>query len=351
MAKQTVVISVLAETRQARKALRDLGDQTGFTRLQSGLKKAGKAFLIAGGVVGTAAAVIAKKGVDAASSLEQSIGGVDAIFKENAKTVHKWAKSAAGDLGLSQNSYNELAAIIGTTLKNSGTPMDKLAGKTNKLIGVSADLAATFGGKVTDASNAMASALRGEFEPLRKYGVSLSQADIQARALADSGKNSAKELTKQEKALATQSLILEQSTDAAGAFSRESGTLAGQQERLKAKLENLAARIGGYLLPVMTKITAWVSDRLGPAFDGLTSWVQTKGAPLLKTLQGWFAANEGKIKAVAAQLTGALAKALTVAWVGLQNLAKGLEVAGQWIVKNRDWLAPLAVAVGTIVAA
>lgn len=246
MAGPTVVVSVLADTKNARKNLADLG---GNGRRMGNLLKVGAAAGAAGLIALSAAAV---KAVGDASSLEQSVGGVASVFGRMADQVGVFSAKAADAVGLSKNSYNELATIIGTTLKNSGTPLNELAGATDNLVSRSADLAATFGGPVTDASNAVASALRGEFEPLRRYGVALSVAEINARAMADTGKTNADQLTKQEKALATQALIMEQSADAAGAFARESDTLAGQQERLRANSENLSAMIGGALLPLFT---------------------------------------------------------------------------------------------------
>lgn len=351
MAGQTITVSVLADTKKFSSAMSKLGEETGLSKLGNRFKTLGKAVAVGVAAAGAGAVAIGKNAVDAASALEQSMGGVDSIFKETAGQVHAFAKSAATDLGLSKNAYNELAGIIGTTLKNSGTPLDALAGKTNDLIGVSADLAATFGGPVTEASNAMASALRGEFEPLRRYGVSLSQADINARALADSGKASAKELTKQEKALATQALILEQSADASGAFARESNTLAGQQERLKAKLQNLSATIGGYLLPIMTKVTGWLSDRLEPAFQSVTRWVQSKVVPAFKTLGRWLSDNQDEIKALASRVKGVLVGALKAAGAVLKTLAGALKTAGEWVVKNTDWLLPLVAGIGAMVLA
>jgi phage-related protein len=254
MAGQSVIVSVLADSKPFNKGIDDIGKKT------AGLGKAFGAIAVATGAVVTGAAAGLAKVTSLASNLQQSIGGVESVFKEMSGQVKGFSADAADNLGLAQNSYNELATIIGTTLKNSGTPLDLLAGKTNDLIKVSADLAATFGGPVTEASNAMSSALRGEFEPLRRYGVSLNMADINAKGLAMTGKSVVTELTKQEKALATQALILEQSADAAGAFARESDTLAGKQERLRANVENVATKIGTAFLPVITLAVGVVGD-------------------------------------------------------------------------------------------
>lgn len=283
MAGQTINVSILADTKQFNSAMNDVSSPNGGLGKLGGLaKKAGMAVAAGLAVAGSAAVGLAVKSVGLASDLQQSMGGVDAVFKETAGQVHDFAAKASMAAGLSKNSYNELATVIGTTLKNAGTPMEELAGVTDTLISRAADMAATFGGPVTDASNAMASALRGEFEPLRKYGVSLSQAEINARALADTGKANADALTKQEKALATQALIMEQSADATGAFARESDTLAGQTERLKAELENLGAEVGTALLPILTDLATWATTEGLPKLKEFGSWVKDSLWPALK---------------------------------------------------------------------
>ena len=143
MAGQTITISVLADTKKFSSAMKNFGQATGLNKLGTMAKNTAKALGVVTLAGAAALGALAKVSIDAASDLEQSIGGVDAVFKGQSGKIHKWASKAANDVGLSKNAYNELATIIGTTLKNSGTPMDKLAGKTNDLVTVSADLAAT----------------------------------------------------------------------------------------------------------------------------------------------------------------------------------------------------------------
>lgn len=353
MAGQTIQISVLADTRQFSRAMRGLADQTGLSKLGGMAKNAAKAIGAITAATGAAGVALGAKAVSAASDLQQSIGGLEAVFKDSSGQMHEWAKGAAESVGLSRNSYNELATAIGTTLKNSGIPMDELGAKTNDLLGLSADLAATFGGPVTQASGAMASALRGEFEPLRAYGVSLNAAAIEARALADSGKASADSLTAQERALATQALIYEQTADAQGSFARESNTLAGQQERLKAKLENIAATAGTYLLPVLTTLVAWLSDRVGPAFEAIAAWVESTVVPALQQFAAWAGENLlPKLRELGEWVTGTLVPALQQFGAFLlTTVVPALMQAAQWVQQNSAWLLPLAIALGAAVVA
>lgn len=280
--QQTVTVNVLADTKRFSSAMRSAGDNTDL------LTKSIKGFGIAAAAAFTAAAVstiaYAAKSIKSASELEQSIGGVEAVFKEYAGTVEETSKKAAQSLGLSRDAYNKVATIIGTQLKASGTTLDQLAGKTNDLVTVAADLAATFGGDVTEATTAVTSALRGEFEPLRRFGIALSVAQIETEALAMTQKTAASQLTATEKAAAAQSLIFKGAADATGQFGREADTLAGKQQRLKADLENIQATIGEALLPVVVEATDQFAAFIGeliekPEFkrflDDVTTSLQT----------------------------------------------------------------------------
>jgi hypothetical protein len=172
--------------------------------------------------------------------------------------------------------YQRVGVLTGTLLKNAGIPMKQLATQTDTLITLAADLAATFGGTVEEAANAMNAALRGEFEPIRRFGIALSQAQIQEKALTMTQKDSADQLTKREKLLATQALLLKQGADASGQFARESDTLANRQQVLQAKFENLSAEMGEKLLPIAEALaTALIQVVDSPGFQkALNNMVQ-----------------------------------------------------------------------------
>src|SRR5690606_19063412 len=125
-----------------------------------------------------------KEVVGLAGDAEQSIGAIDTVFKENAKTMHDWAATASQTVGISGNEYRELGTLLGSQLKNMGTPMDQIADKTNGLIGMGADMASMFGGTTKEAIEAISSALKGEMDPIEKYGVTLSAAALDAEALS-----------------------------------------------------------------------------------------------------------------------------------------------------------------------
>lgn len=201
--------------------------------------------------VGVALAAMAVKAGKSASRLQQSGGAIDSVFGKSAGTVRDWAKAADQSVGLSESAYGELAATIGAQLKNLGTPLDQVAGKTDELIRTGADLSATYGGSTADAVGALGSALRGETDPIERYGIAIKDATLEAKVGKDNLKKMTDAQKKQAKTTALLGLVHEQAGGAMGAFGREADTAAGQQQRAAAASEDAAAALGQVFLPVM----------------------------------------------------------------------------------------------------
>src|SRR4029079_7081995 len=100
-----------------------------------------------------------------------------------ADTVIRQSQRAATGLGLSADQYRQNANTLGALLSNQGVAADELAGKTRGLIKTGADLAATFGGDTKTAVDALASAFKGEFDPLEQYGISIKQSTVNTEAM------------------------------------------------------------------------------------------------------------------------------------------------------------------------
>lgn len=214
-----------------------------------------------------AAIAYVQTSVGIAAELEQNVGAVSAVFKENADQIEAWSQKSAEALGLSRNSYLSYSAVVGAQLKNLGIPFDEVAGKTDELITLGADLAAQFGGTTSDAVTALSSLLRGERDPIERYGISIKQADINARVAAMGLGELTLEQQRQAEIMATLAILNEQSADAQGAFARESDTFLNVQQRMQAVLEDTAAELGTQLLPVLTEVMGFVKDELVPMWQ------------------------------------------------------------------------------------
>ena len=263
---ETLKVVVDFETKQAEQAAGGL--KKGIGGLTGAL--AGGALVGVAAAAGTAVLGFAKDSVMAASDVQQSTGAVEAVFKDMAGEVKKDAGRAADSVGLSVGQYQELAAVTGALLKGKGiTSMGELADATETLTLRGADLASMFGGTTAEAVDAMGSALKGQFDPLEKYGISLSAAKVEAEAVAMGQVDAAGKATEYGKAMAAQALIMEQSTDSAGNFAKESDTLAGSQQKLKAQFDNVKTGIGTALLPIVQAFANFLSNTLMPGVTKL----------------------------------------------------------------------------------
>jgi hypothetical protein len=211
-------------------------------------------------MVGTKAVDFFKSSAQAASSLGESMNAVSKVFGSGAAQINHFGETADKAVGLSQRAFNELATTLGAGLRNAGLSVDQTAGKTIELTKRAADMASVFNTDVSDALEAIQAGLRGEADPLERFGVGLSAAAVQSRAMADSGKANAAELTNQELALARINIIMDQTASSAGDFAQTSNGLANAQRIATAEIENAQAKLGQGLLPVLAKGAQFAGD-------------------------------------------------------------------------------------------
>ena len=175
---------------------------------------------------------------------------------------------------MSKQSALDAAAGFGVYANSAGLAGEKSANWSTNLVGLSSDLASFYNTTPEEAANAIQSALRGETEPMRKYGVMLDDTTMRQKAFDMGLINSTKEaLTPQNKVLVANRLILEKTKVAQGDFAKTSGGLANQQKIITATFENLKATIGTALLPVVTQLATTFGKFLSdPAFEqGVTN--------------------------------------------------------------------------------
>ena len=230
--------------------------ETAGEKAQFAIKKA--ALPAAAALAGLAAA--AGPAIMAASDLEENLSKVNVVFGEGAASIENFAKTAATSLGQSQNAVLQAAGTFGTFGKAAGLSGQDLATFSNDFTALASDLASFNNTTPEQAINAIGSALRGEAEPLRQFGVLLSDAALKDEALALGLEVSTGALSAQTKILAAQSLIYKQTSDAQGDFARTSDGLANSSRVLKAQMADLQVSIGKALLPAVQAVLPIVKD-------------------------------------------------------------------------------------------
>lgn len=255
MGKSAIVaIKIVGDAADAVKALD--GTQSAAGRVSGAMSAMTPAATAAFGAVAAGAGLA----ISAASDAEQALGGVKAVFGEYSSQIEQYSASAAQSVGLATTEYQNLATVLGSQLKNMGMPMSEVAGQTDQLVTLGADLAATFGGTTSEAVSALSSLLRGERDPIERYGVSINQAAVDAKVAEMGLSGLTGEAEKNANMQATLALLTEQTSAAQGQFAREADSTAGAQQRANAEFQNSLAVLGQQLLPTVTQFVTGLSD-------------------------------------------------------------------------------------------
>lgn len=257
-------------------------------------------------------------GVKAFSDLNEAVNAANVTFGKASNRLLEFGQTAAQSAGLSQRAFLQASVPIGAALQNVGLNANQAADWTIKLTQRAADMASVFNTDVNSALLAIQAGLRGEIDPLERFGVGLNEASVKAYALANGIIESDRELTLQEKTVARLGLVMEQTNRVQDDFKNTSDGLANSTRIARAELENNAAALGEKLAPIANKVVLVLSElidrfsRLSPAAQntiiilaGLTAVI----GPLLLvtgTLITTLTAVSGALGAVGLSLTAVL---------------------------------------------
>lgn len=259
------------------------GVSTGFgSKIQGLLKPA----LIGAGLLATAAVGnFLKDSVGAASDFAEQGAAVGQVFGTAAGTINQFAEGAATALGQSKTQVLDAAKQFGIYGNAAGMAGEDNAKFSTDLVTLATDLASFNNTSVDDALMALGSGLRGEAEPLRKFGILLDDATLKQAYFAETGEKVTGALTPQQKIIAANASIFQQSAIQQGDFARTSEGLANQQRILDANMANLGITIGTTLLPIVNAITTFMNDQMIPAFDTIFTFIQNN-IPTIATFVG-----------------------------------------------------------------
>jgi uncharacterized membrane-anchored protein YhcB (DUF1043 family) len=320
-ASREFVLKIVGDVKDALTAVDKVGTET--KTMKDKMVGIGKS--VATGLAVGAVVAFGKASVDSAAEADEAMDKVQNVFGGASKSVIDFSQTVADKMGLSAQDYQAMAAQSGALMTSVGIGADDAAKSTEVLSQRAADLAAIYGGDAQDAMAQFDKAMTGQTKGLKQYGIVLSKAEIDQRAMAKGYVDASGKVTDAGRAIASQELILEKSAKQAGAFAENSGDLGSQQAILAAKMENLKTTIGNSLLPVIEKLISLVQPFL--------TFVQNN--------IGWLAPLAGILAGIVLGMKAwALAQA---AWNAATTIATGI----QWAFNA----AMLANPIGLIIAA
>jgi len=197
-----------------------------------------------------------KAAVNAASDLAESANAVAVTFGDATDSINQLAEDAVDAYGMSTTEFNQFATQFSgfaMQIAGDGGDISKVIDDMGTRI---ADFASVHNLSLQEAGSKFQSAMAGSSEVVRQYGIDLSAATVEQYALERGLASSKSEIDETVKVQARYELLLQSTTKWAGDFANTSDSLANSQRRLQARLSDLQAELGSYLLPVVEETTA-----------------------------------------------------------------------------------------------
>ncbi|QOC26040.1 hypothetical protein IC744_06705 [Microbacterium hominis] len=280
------------DLRAAQKRLADAADSAGDQLAQAG-RRGGEGFKsgflgglsgLKAGVVGVIAAIglgriiesavsgardLVVGSIEIASDLNESINAVQVAYGDASSSVLKLGDNSAKSFGLSKRELNSYATQFSSFVQTIAGPGGDIAGTFRELVGRGSDFASVFNIDVAEALSTFQSGLAGESEPLRKYGIDLSAATVQAFAYSHGIAAAGSELTEAQKVQARYGALLAQTSKVQGDFANTSDQLANKNRINAASWDDIQAKIGTAFLPVAQSLATIIGDDLLPVIADL----------------------------------------------------------------------------------
>lgn len=255
------------------------------------------------GLLGAARQVpdIMMDAVKSASSLNEEFGKSEAIFGAASEGIKQFSKTTANALGLSSLQTMQATGQFGNLLRVFGVAERDAADMSVSLVKLAADMGSFNDASIEDTIFAIGAALRGETEPIRKFGVSLDEATLKQEALKLGLYDGVGALDANTKALASYSAIMNQTQKQQGNFAATANDLANSTKRLEAKIADLKSELGEKFLPMLedfvNRLNEMDTDKATDGIAKITSVVLGL-AEATATAIGFFAELFDKIESI-----------------------------------------------------
>jgi hypothetical protein len=323
----------LAQAQTAIKGVDDNVKKTsaGMTNFVGNLKKVGAA--LGTTFAATQIVAFAKQSVMAASNMEESLSKVRVVFGEGAAEVEKFGASAAQNLGISNQAALEAAGTYGNLFQAFGLGQGEAQEMSTSLVQLAADMASFNNTSIDQAITALRSGLSGETEPLKRFGVALSEVRLKEEALRMGLiKTTSGTLPVAIKSQAAYALIMRDTALAQGDYARTADGTANTMKTLQAKIEDAKVALG---------------EALMPAFRAVLKVLELL-IPVLTTVGKFFKDNQAEVKAFAITV-GVLGTAIGIYTVYLKAAIIQQKILN--FVQKLNPLGLVVIAVGLLVAA
>lgn len=199
--------------------------------------------------------------VELGSRAEETANVLGAVFgKERAAEISQWAETTATEVGRSKYALAEMAGQLGAV----ATPMlgnqQRAMEMSEAFAKLAVDMGSFYNSTDEDALAALRSAMTGEVESIKRYGVVMNDATMQEYARTQGIHKKISAMTIAEKTELRFGYIMKTTAAAQGDAARTSNGYANSIKAVKAMMMDFGTDMGRAVLPMIEQLLVNVRD-------------------------------------------------------------------------------------------
>lgn len=279
-----------------------------------------------GGIVSKALSVaaLAKFGAECtnvASRLTEVQNVVDQVFPHMNAQVDAWSRNLIDAFGLSETKAKEYVGTLGSMARSMGFTEKQAYDMSTSMAELAGDVASFYDMSADEAYEKLQSVFTGMVQPLRALGINMTQASLDAFALANGFGKSVSEMSEAERALLRYQFVLDRTKYAQGDFARTNQSWANQLRILSMRFEELKIAVGNSLIVALAPVIQVINTIIAALTAAANAFYRFISA-IANTGIGRFAKAAGKAIGGLAGRSGEAAES-TSALADAQNDAAG----------------------------
>lgn len=294
------------------------GFNQGLNAITGSLKKLAGAVGVAFGV--TAVVNFGKEALNIASDLTEVQNVVETAFGTMSSQVDAWAKNSIKQFGMSELAAKRMASTYMAMNAGMGLNGQGAADMAMRTAERAADISSFYNKSIEESDTMLKSIWTGETESLKQIGVVMTQANLDAYALANGFGKTTQQMTQSEQVMLRYQYVMNQTRLAAGDFVKTQDSWANQTRILSEQWKQFLGIIGQGLIQVLTPALKYLNQLMSV----LIQWAQTFAA----VTAALFGKQQQQANSTAAAV-GSVADASNAAADGQNALAGATKKAGK----------------------
>lgn len=259
----TVIIDITADPKQAIHGINSVEKSV------NGLTSAAKKLT---GILAAAFAVdkivqFGKEAIELGSDVAEVQNVVDVAFGDMSYMVEDFADRAITSFGMSELAAKRTASTYMAMASNMGVTQQQAAEMAITLAGLTGDVASFYNISQELADIKLRSVFTGETETLKDLGIVMTQANLEAYALANGINRSFQSMSQSEQLILRYNYVLDQLSLASGDFVRTQDSWANQTRILSMQWQEFMSIIGQALIQVLLPVIRVLNQIVSSLID------------------------------------------------------------------------------------